>query len=423
MLDRLLDAVRAGESRVLVVRGEAGVGKTALLDYLVEQASGCRVARAAGVESEMELAFAGLHQLLTPMLDRLERLPAPQADALRTAFGLSSGSAPDRFLVGLAALSLLAEVAEEHPLVCLVDDAQWLDRASAQVLAFVARRLAAESVGLVFAARVPGDELAGLPELVVEGLREADARALLDSVLTGPLDARVRDRIVAEAGGNPLALLELPRGLAPAELAGGFALPARDAAVGADRGELPAAARGASGRQPDACCSWRRPSRSATRCWCGGRPSGSASAPRRRRRRPRPAWWSSAPGCGSGIRWCARRPTGRRRCQERQEVHRALAEATDPELDPDRRAWHRAQATPGPDEEVAAELERSAGRAQARGRPGRGGRVPAARGRADRRTRRGVLSGRWPRPQASVQAGFVRRGARAGGRGGGRSAG
>src|SRR5215208_8291818 len=181
-LDGLLDQVRAGRSAAIVVRGEAGVGKTALLDHLVERASGCRVARVAGVQPEMELAFAGLHQLLTPMLGRLERLPAPQRAALRTAFGLGPGSAPDRFLVGLATLSLLADAAEEHPLVCLVDDAQWLDQASAQVLGFVARRLAAESVGLVFAARVPGEELAGLPELVVEGLQEADARALLDAV-------------------------------------------------------------------------------------------------------------------------------------------------------------------------------------------------------------------------------------------------
>jgi hypothetical protein len=225
MLDRLLDAVRAAESRALVVRGEPGVGKTALLDYLVEHASGCRVARAVGVESEMELAYAGVHQLCAPMLDRLQRLPDPQREALRTAFGMSAGPAPDRFLVGLATLSLLSDAAEEHPLVCLVDDARWLDRTSAQVLGFVARRLAAESVGLVFAARKSGDELAGLPELVVEGLPEADARALLEAALTGPLDARVRDRLVAETDGNPLALLELPRGLTPAELAGGFALP------------------------------------------------------------------------------------------------------------------------------------------------------------------------------------------------------
>jgi hypothetical protein len=208
-----------------VVVGEPGVGKTALLDYLAGRASGCRVVRAAGVQSEMELAFSVLQQLCAPMLDRLESLPVPQRDALRTAFGLSAGPAPDRFLVGLAVLSLLSEVAGEQPLVCLVDDEQWLDRASAQVLAFVARRLVAESVGLVFAARVPGDELAGLPELVVVGLPEGDARALLDSALTGPLDERVRDQIVAETRGNPLALLELPQGLTPGELAGGFGLP------------------------------------------------------------------------------------------------------------------------------------------------------------------------------------------------------
>src|SRR6059036_2222234 len=182
LLDRLIEAVRAGESRTLVVRGEPGVGKTALLEYIVEHASGCRVARAAGVQSEMELAFAGLHQLLAPMLDLLERLPVPQGDALRTAFGVSPGTAPDPFFVGLAVLSLLSEAAEEQPLLCLVDDEQWLDRASAQVLAFVARRLEAESVGFVFAARSPSADIAGLPQLVVEGLREDDARTLLDSV-------------------------------------------------------------------------------------------------------------------------------------------------------------------------------------------------------------------------------------------------
>jgi hypothetical protein len=210
VLDRLVEAVQAGESQVLVVRGEPGVGKTTLLDYLAGHASGCRVARAAGVESEMELAFAGLHQLCGPMLDRFETLPVPQRDALRIVFGLSAGPAPDRFLVGLAVLSLLSEVAGERPLLCVVDDEQWLDRASAQALGFAARRLAADPVGLVFGARIPGDgELAGLPELMVEGWREGDARALLDSVLTGPLDARVRDQIVAETRGNPLALLEL----------------------------------------------------------------------------------------------------------------------------------------------------------------------------------------------------------------------
>src|SRR6202035_957485 len=221
VLDRLIAAVRAGESRVLVVRGEVGVGKTALLDYLAGHASGCVVARAAGVQSEMELAFAGVHQLCAPLLHHLERLPVPQRDALATALGISSGAAPDRFLVGLAVLGLLAEAAEQQPLICVVDDEHWLDRASAQVLAFVARRLHAESVGLVLAARQPSDDLAGLPELVLEGLGEDDARTLLDSVLPGPLDAAVRDRIVAETRGNPLALLELPRGLTPAELAGG----------------------------------------------------------------------------------------------------------------------------------------------------------------------------------------------------------
>jgi hypothetical protein len=190
VLDRLLDAVRAGQSRVLVVHGDAGVGKTALLEYLAGQASGCRVERAAGVQSEMELAFAGLHQLCAPMLGRLGRLPAPQRAALRTAFGMCPGPAPDRFLVGLAVLGLLSEVAAERPLICLIDDAQSLDQTSAQALGFVARRLGAESVGLVFGARVPAGDLAGLPELEVGGLRKSDARALLDSALAGPIDAR-----------------------------------------------------------------------------------------------------------------------------------------------------------------------------------------------------------------------------------------
>ncbi|HEV2258704.1 MAG TPA: ATP-binding protein, partial [Streptosporangiaceae bacterium] len=218
VLDRLLDEVRAGDSRVLVLHGEAGVGKTALLDYVQERAPDCRVVRAAGVESEMELAFAVLHQLCAPLLNGLVRLPDSQSDALSTAFGLGAGAAPDRYTVSLAALGLLSEVAEEQPLVCLVDDAQWLDRASAQVLAFVARRLLAESVAMVFSLREPsGDQdLSGLPELAVMGLRDADARALLDSVVPGRLDERVRDRIVAETRGNPLALAELTRGLTAA---------------------------------------------------------------------------------------------------------------------------------------------------------------------------------------------------------------
>ena len=225
MLDELLEGIRRGESRSLVLRGEAGIGKTALLEYLVESASELTVVRAVGVESEMELAFASLHQLCAPMLDRLDRLPGPQRQALEIVFGVSAGAAPDRFLVGLAVLGLLSEVAEERPLLWVVDDAQWLDHASALTLAFVARRLLAEPVGIVFAAREPGEELRHLPELEVGGLRDGDARALLDSTVRVVLDERVRDRIIAETRGNPLALLELPRGLSATELAGGFGVP------------------------------------------------------------------------------------------------------------------------------------------------------------------------------------------------------
>src|SRR5712691_5257711 len=227
VLDELIAEVRAGRSRVLVVRGEAGIGKTALLGYAAETAQDFQVARAEGAESEMELPFAALQQLCGPMLGRLDRLPVPQRDALGVAFGLSSGGAPDRFLVGLAVLGLLSEVAAGQPLLCLVDDAQWLDQASARVLAFVARRLDAESVALLFGTRDPAGEgdLAGLPGLALAGLSEADSQALLASVLPGRLDERVRDRIIAESGGNPLALLELPRGVTAAELAGGYGLP------------------------------------------------------------------------------------------------------------------------------------------------------------------------------------------------------
>ena len=312
VLDRLVDAVRAGESRVLVVRGDPGVGKTVLLNYLAQRASGCRVVRVAGVQSEMELAFAGLHLLSAPMLDRLHRLPVPQREALRTAFGLSVGPPPDRFLVGLAVLSLLAEVAGKRPLVCLIDDEQWLDHASAQALGLAARRLAADPVGLVFAARVPSEELAGLPELEVGGLGESDARTLLESALAGPLDARVRDLIVAETRGNPLALLELPRGLTPTQLAGGFGLPFAaplpsriEDSFGRQLAALPDQTRrllllAAADGSGDPSLVWRAAGRL-------GIPVQAAEPGSRR------GWWSSAPGCGSGIRWCARRPTGRRR--------------------------------------------------------------------------------------------------------------
>ncbi|MCX0269194.1 AAA family ATPase [Nocardia zapadnayensis] len=366
VLDRLIGAVRAGESRALLVHGEPGVGKTALLEYVAVQALGCRVVRAVGVESEVELAFAGLHQLCAPHLNRLQHLPVPQRDALRIAFGMSTGPAPDRFLVGLAVLGLLSEVAERRPLICLIDDQQWLDRASAQVLAFVARRLGTESIGLVFAARGVSLDLAGVPELPVGGLRDADARALLDAVLTGPIDMRVRDQIVFETRGNPLALLELPRGLTPSELAGGFGFPSRVALSGSIEekfvrqiGALPEQTRlllqiAAADPSGDPALVWRAAARSGV--------GAEAMAP---------AVDVGLAEFGTRVRF--RHPLARSAAYrsasapDRQRVHRALAEATDQQLDPDRRAWHQAQAAPGPDEYVAAELERSAGRARGRG--------------------------------------------------------
>jgi DNA-binding CsgD family transcriptional regulator len=368
-LDRLVATVRAGQSAVLVVRGEAGVGKSALLACLVESASGCRVARAAGVESEMELPFAGLHQLCGPMLERLDRLPAPQRDALATAFGLSAGDPPDRFLVGLAVLSLLSEVAEDGPLVCAVDDAQWQDRASAQTLAFVARRLFAEAVGLVFAVREPSptEDLAGLPELVVHGLEERDASALLHSAIPGRLDDRVSDRIVTEARGNPLALLELPRGLTSAELAGGFGVP---------QAVMPLANRIEQSflRQLESMPAETR----RLLLTAAAEPVGDVTLLWRAAGRLRLGIDAAAPAQAAGLidlgaRVRFRHPLLRSTVyraatvSDRQEIHRALAEATDPQSDPDRRAWHRAQAASGPDEAVADELERSADRAQARG--------------------------------------------------------
>jgi DNA-binding CsgD family transcriptional regulator/tetratricopeptide (TPR) repeat protein len=366
VLDRFLAGVQAGEGQAMMVSGEPGVGKTVLLDYLAGRASGCRVARAAGVQSEMELAFAGLHQLCAPMLDHAESLPAPQREALRTAFGLHAGPAPDRFLVGLAVLGLLSETAAERPLLCVVDDQQWLDRASAQALGFAARRLAADPVGLVFATRVPDQDLAGLPELVVQGLAEDDARELLASVLPGPLDPRVRARIIADTHGNPLALLELPRGLTPAQLTGGFgpggAVPldgqiqesfARQlAALPAQTQRLVQLA--AADPSGDPVLVWRAAGRLAIGAGAAG-----------------PATEAGLAEFGARVRF--RHPLVRSAAyrsasvQTRQELHAALAEATDPAVDPDRRAWHRAEAAPGPDEGVAAELELCAGRAQRRG--------------------------------------------------------
>jgi DNA-binding CsgD family transcriptional regulator/tetratricopeptide (TPR) repeat protein len=368
VLDRLLVAVGGGASPVLVVRGEPGVGKSALLEYVASRAKGFRVARAAGVQSEMELAFAGLQQLCAPMLDRLDRLPVPQRDALGTAFGLTGGAPPDRFMVGLAVLGLLSEAADERPLVCVVDDVQWLDRASVQALEFVARRLLADSVALVFAVRQSDEEqlLAGFPELVVEGLRDDDARALLRSVISWPLDEQVRDRIVAETRGNPLALLELPRGLTPAELAGGFGLPGVQALSGRIEASfqrrlapLPVNTRrllllAAAEPVGDPVLMWR----AAQRLGIG---VDAADAAQSEGFLELGAWVTFRhPLVRSAI---YRGASG----EERRGVHRALAEATDPDVDPDRRAWHRAHAAPGPDEEVAADLERSASRAQSRG--------------------------------------------------------
>jgi DNA-binding CsgD family transcriptional regulator len=367
-LEQLLHDARDGRSAVLVVRGEAGIGKSALLRDLAERASGFRVAQVAGVESEMELPFAGLHQLCAPILGELDALPEPQRRALGVALGLDSGDAPDPFLVALGALTLLSEVAEKQPLLCFVEDAQWLDGASRQVLGFVARRLLAEPVAMVFAVRDPNTdgELVGLPELLLEGLEDDDARSLLATVVPGRLDERVRDRIVAETRGNPLALLELPRGLSAAQLAGGFGLPELVPLSGRIEEsflrrlmELPHETQmlvlvAAAEPVGEPVLMWR----AATRL---GIP-GTAIEPAAR---------AELLDVGAQVRF--RHPLVRSTVYrsasdvDRRSAHGALADVTDAAADPDRRAWHRAQATQGPDQEVAGELEQSAGRAQARG--------------------------------------------------------
>ncbi|WP_370643604.1 AAA family ATPase [Amycolatopsis sp. DSM 110486] len=367
-LEELLRDVCAGRSRVLVVRGEAGVGKTALLDHLAGQAPPCRVVRTVGVQSESELSFSGLQRLCAPLLGLLDRLPGPQRDALATAFGLAAGSPPEGLLIGLAVLGLFAEAAAEQPLMCVVDDVQWLDRMSEVILTFVARRLDAESVALVFGVRLDDAALEGLPQLRVDGLADADARALLDRTLAGRVDERVRDRIVAETRGNPLALLELCRDRTPEELAFGFGTRAAEPVVNRLEEEfsrrisaLPSDTRRlllAAAVEPvgDVTLLWRALEH------LGVQPGAAAPAEaaglvelgaRVRFRHPlvRSAAWRSADAT------------------ELRDVHRALAEATDPEQHSDRRAWHRAHATVGPDETVAAELEQSADRALARGGP------------------------------------------------------
>jgi DNA-binding CsgD family transcriptional regulator/tetratricopeptide (TPR) repeat protein len=366
-LDRLLGDVRAGESRALVLRGDPGVGKTELLKYLVDRAAGFRVVRATGVQSEMELAFAGLHQLWARVPDRVDRLPAPQRAALLTAFGVNVGSAPDLLLVGLAVLGLLAELAREQPLLCVVDDAHWLDRVSAQALAFAARRLVAESVALVFAVRktleVP--ELTGITQLSVEGLPEPDARALLESVLLGRIDARIIERVVAEARGNPLALLELSRGMTAAGTPGSAPIGSRSLPSWIEESYLTQLSRLDPGTRQLLLVAAAEPVGDPVLVWraadqLGIRVEAAALATAQQLVRfgarvqfQHPLVRSAIYRAGSAA--------------DRRSAHRALALATDPEQDPDRRAWHQAQATAGPDEEVAADLEWSADRARARG--------------------------------------------------------
>jgi DNA-binding CsgD family transcriptional regulator len=366
MLDRIEAAALSGRGGALVLHGEPGVGKSALLEYAVEAGREFRVVRTAGVEGEMDLPYAALHQLCSPSLELLERLPHPQRNALATAFGLSAGQTPDQFLVRLAALGLLSEAAAERPFLCVVDDAQWLDHESARALVFVARRLLADRIALLFGTREVGNLLVGLPELRVGGLGNRDSRALLEAVLPARLDERVLERIIDETHGNPLALLELPRGLTPAQLAGGFGLPA--ALPLSDRiqesfarrlARLPRDARrlllvAAADTVGDPALVWRTaqilgiPEHAARQVESEGLLTFATAVVFRH----------------PLVRSAVYREFGP---DERTEVHRALAEATDPDIDPDRRAWHRAQAARQPDDEVAADLERSAVRAQARG--------------------------------------------------------
>src|SRR3954463_3845826 len=368
ILDRLLAQVREGQSAVLVMRGEAGIGKTALLRYAARHASGFRVAQVNGVQAEMELPFAGIHQLCAPLLDQLGALPQPQQDALNVALGLASGDVPDRFLVGLAVLGLLSAAAEERPILCLVEDAQWLDDASGLVLGFVARRLLAESVAMVVAVREPNTrhDFDGLPDLGLQGLAEEDAHTLLRRVVPGRIDDRVRDRIVGETRGNPLALLDLPRSMSTAELAGGFGLlPATDLPRHLEdpyprrAGELPEAT------QRLLLLAAAEPMGDATLVWRAAHTLGIE------RSSLAPAEDAQLVEIGARVRF--RHPLVRSAVyraatrSERRAAHRALAQATDPETDPDRLAWHRARAAVGVDEAVAAELERSADRARARG--------------------------------------------------------
>ncbi len=363
-IDRLLEEARGGRSGALVICGEPGVGKTALLDYAAGAASELRVVRAGGTESEMELPFAALHRLVAPLPDHLERLPDPQREALEITFGRSAGQAPDRLLVSLAVLGAFADVAEEVPLVCIVDDAQWLDQASAQTLGFVARRLLAESVVIVFATRTATRELEDLPEMKVRGLRARDARALLQSVAAGPLDEQVTDRFIAETRGNPLALLELPRGVSTAQMAGGFRGPADlsgriEESFRRRRESLP------EDTQLLLLVAAAEPAGNPSVVWrAAGQLGVDTSA-------LEPAERAGLLEIDSVVRF--RHPLVRSEVytaappEQRRRAHHALAEATDPEADPDRRAWHLAEAASRVDESIASELELAAGHAQERG--------------------------------------------------------
>ena len=336
----------------------------------------------------MELAFAGVHQLCLPVLDFLERLPAPQRDALEVAFGVRGGGAPDRFLVGLAVLTLLAEAAEERPLLCVVDDAQWLDRASAQVLAFVARRLLAEPVGLMFVAREPGAELRGLPDLEVRGLQDEDARALLRSLVRFRLDETREGSHLGRGEGQSAGAARAATRIEPDAVGGRVWTAGGAGGAGAGRGELSAPARALAWRARAGCC-WSPPRTAvgdAALVWARGRATGDWQ--------PRPRWplrrtdcWRLERACGSAIRWCVRRFIARRHCQNARRRTGRWCEVTDRELDPDRRAWHLAAAAPGADEEVAAELERSAGPGASPRRRGRRGGVSAALRHAHERAR------------------------------------
>jgi DNA-binding CsgD family transcriptional regulator len=368
MLDGILADAREGRSAVLVIRGEAGIGKTELLRYVARQAAGFRVAQVTGVEAEMELPFAGIHQLCAPVLDQRDELPRAQQDALNVALGLAAGDVPDRFLVGLAVLGLLSAAAEERPLLCLVEDAQWLDAASGLILGFVARRLLAESVATVVTVREPSGrhDFDDLPELLLRGLAEEDARTLLMRAVPGRLDDRIRDRIVAETRGNPLALLDLPRSMSGPELAGGFELlAATDLPRHLEDHYLQRAGELPEPTQRLLLLAAAEPVGDATLVWRAAHELGierSALAP---------AEDAQLVEVGARVRF--RHPLVRSALyraaalSDRRAAHRALAEETDPDADPDRRAWHRAHAAVGVDEAVAAELERSADRARARG--------------------------------------------------------